>query len=127
MNAGAEFRHDLEDRSHAALKLDFVLDTDPETLRIQARLMQRLSPDERLHRVFAWSAELLQASRRAWLSRATSSASGGRSKVGPEPSKEECLEAWLRAQHGDAIAPGFAAAYAAWERCGAGLRARPAE
>jgi hypothetical protein len=83
-----------------------VLDTAPETLRMQAQLMQQLAPEQRLRRVFAWSADLLQASRAAWLR-------GDEAGAAPEHDR---LQAWLHAQHGHAITPGFVSAHAAWLR-----------
>jgi len=88
-----------------------VLDTAPETLRMQAQLMQQLAPEQRLRRVFAWSADLLQASRAAWLR-------GDEAGAAPEHDR---LQAWLHAQHGHAITPGFVSAHAAWLRRQVGM------
>ena len=68
--------------------------------------MQQLVPEQRLRRVFAWSADLLQASRAAWLRG---------NEPGAEPEHDR-LQAWLQAQHGHAITPGFSSAHAAWLR-----------
>ncbi len=83
-----------------------VRDTAPDTLRMQAQFMQQLAPEQRLRRVFAWSADLLQASRAAWLR-------GDEVSTAPEHDR---LQAWLHAQHGLAITPGFASAHEAWLR-----------
>jgi hypothetical protein len=91
-----------------------MVDTDTATLRSQALLMQRLSPDERLRRVLAWSAELLLASREHWM--ACSAKGDGERPVASVHARAARLEAWLRAQHGPDIAPGFAAAREAWLR-----------
>jgi len=91
-----------------------MVDTDTVTLRAQARLMKGLSPDERLRRVLSWSAELLQCSRQNWMG--CGAARDGEGAEDAATSKDARLEAWLRAQHGDDIAPGFAAAREAWLR-----------
>ena len=93
-----------------------MLDTDVAMLRKQAEFMQRLSPDQRLLWVLTWSNALLRESRMAW-----SSDSGMASSTGPLDrssvmSEGMDLEAWLRAQHGDAIPAGFGAAHCAWRR-----------
>jgi hypothetical protein len=88
-----------------------MLDTDVDMLRKQAELMQRLSPDERVRWVLAWSSALLRESLRTWS--ADRGGAGQPPGVAPEGA---ALEAWLRAQHGGAIAPGFGAAHLAWRR-----------
>ena len=83
-----------------------MVDSDTVLLRTQALLMQRLSPEERLRRVLGWSAELLRASFANWM----------RDSTDGEPCSEQRLDAWIRAQHGDDVAPEFAGRRAAWQR-----------
>jgi len=83
-----------------------MVDSDTVTLRTQALLMQRLSPEERLRRVLGWSMELMQASFASWM----------RDSTDGEPCSGQRLDAWIRAQHDDDVAPGFTARRAAWQR-----------
>lgn len=82
-----------------------VLDTDLSTLRTQAQWMARLTPEQRVRRALAWSAELLAASCAAWMQSAPS---------GDAVAQRARLDAWIRAQHGEGVASGFAAAREAW-------------
>ena len=76
-------------------------------MRLQAQLMQQLSPEQRLGRTLQWSSELLAASRGAWMA-------GLRAEHGD--AQTERLDAWVHAQHGGEVVPRFAAARARWMR-----------
>ena len=72
-----------------------MVDSSIGVLRLQADLARRMGPELRCARAFAWSSEMLNASREAYLNRC-----GG--------DRDFALECWVGLQYGEDAAKGYA-------------------